>query len=280
MRSKTKSTIAFIVAGILLAACIGAAGLLVQSRSAATSFDPSPSLTVEDAEDGFPAVDWEYWQDVNPDVIGWVTVPGTPIDYPIVQAHADAPTWYLSHDVYGNWNIYGCPYLDADCEEEGFDSRVAYVFAHHMDDGSMFAPLASLDLDECREILLPAELCHRLQKWCQKYRIHTGPVFLSRVGEPLCRVTVWKLFKALCERAKVSARKVFPHNLWHLFARTFYNLEKNISKLADLLGHSSIETTRIYIMESGAEHERLLNAGHCGSAVRHEISQKDLWRRG
>ena len=92
MRSKTKSTIAFIVAGILLAACIGAAGLLVQSRSAATSFDPSPSLTVEDAEDGFPAVDWEYWQDVNPDVIGWVTVPGTPIDYPIVQAHADAPT--------------------------------------------------------------------------------------------------------------------------------------------------------------------------------------------
>lgn len=115
---------------------------------------------------------------------------------------------------------------------------------------------------KCRDILLPKELCHRLQKWCQKHRIHTGPVFLSRQGKPLCRVTVWKMFKALCERAKVSARKVFPHNLRHLFARTFYNLEKNISKLADLLGHSSIETTRIYIMESGAEHERLLNQMH------------------
>ena len=115
---------------------------------------------------------------------------------------------------------------------------------------------------KCREILLPAELCRRLQKWCQKRRIHTGPVFLSRQGKPLCRVTVWKLLKALCARANVARKKVFPHNLRHLFARTFYNVEKNISKLADLLGHSSIETTRIYIMESGAEHERLLNQMH------------------
>lgn len=115
---------------------------------------------------------------------------------------------------------------------------------------------------KCREILLPAELCHRLARWCQKCRIHTGPVFLSRQGRPLSRVTVWKLFKSLCERANVAWRKVFPHNLRHLFARTFYALEKNISKLADLLGHSSIETTRIYIMESGAEHERLLNKMH------------------
>ena len=115
---------------------------------------------------------------------------------------------------------------------------------------------------KCREILLPAELCHRLTRWCQKHRIHTGPVFLSRQGKPLCRVTVWKLLKALCSRANVAWKKVFPHNLRHLFARTFYDLEKNISKLADLLGHSGIETTRIYIMESGAEHERLLNKMH------------------
>ena len=115
---------------------------------------------------------------------------------------------------------------------------------------------------KCREILLPAELCHRLTRWCQKRHIHTGPVFLSREGKPLCRVTVWKLLKALCERANVAWKKVFPHNLRHLFARTFYDLEKNISKLADLLGHSSIETTRIYIMESGAEHQRLLNKMH------------------
>ena len=79
---------------------------------------------------------------------------------------------------------------------------------------------------KCREILLPAELCRRLQKWCQKRRIHTGPVFLSRQGKPLCRVTVWKLLKALCARANVARKKVFPHNLRHLFARTFYNVEK------------------------------------------------------
>lgn len=115
---------------------------------------------------------------------------------------------------------------------------------------------------KCREILLPAELCHRLTRWCQRRHIHAGPVFLSRIGKPLCRATVWKLLKALCEKADVAWKKVFPHNLRHLFARTFYQLEKNISKLADLLGHSSIETTRIYIMESGAEHERLLNKMH------------------
>ena len=115
---------------------------------------------------------------------------------------------------------------------------------------------------KCREILLPAELCHRLTRWCKKHHIHTGPIFLSRQGKPLCRVTVWKLLKALCQRANVAWKKVFPHNLRHLFARTFYDLEKNISKLADLLGHSSIETTRIYIMESGAEHQRLLNKMH------------------
>lgn len=115
---------------------------------------------------------------------------------------------------------------------------------------------------KCREILLPAEVCHRLTRWCQKHHIHNGPIFLSRQGKPLCRVTVWKLLKALCSRANVAWKKVFPHNLRHLFARTFYDLEKNISKLADLLGHSSIETTRIYIMESGAEHQRLLNKMH------------------
>lgn len=70
------------------------------------------------------------------------------------------------------------------------------------------------------------------------------------------------MMKALCERAGVAWKKVFPHNLRHLFARTFYDIEKNLSKLADVLGHSSIETTRIYIMESGAEHERLLNRMH------------------
>lgn len=109
---------------------------------------------------------------------------------------------------------------------------------------------------KCREILLPAELCHRLTRWCQKRHIHTGPVFLSRQGKPLCRVTVWKLLKALCSRANVAWKKVFPHNLRHLFAATFYNACKDVVRLADVLGHSSIETTRIYLVTSGKEHAR------------------------
>lgn len=115
---------------------------------------------------------------------------------------------------------------------------------------------------KCREILLPAKLCSRLQRWCARQHIHSGVVFLGRTGAPIHRVPVWKMMKALCERAGVAWKKVFPHNLRHLFARTFYDIEKNLSKLADVLGHSSIETTRIYIMESGAEHERLLNRMH------------------
>lgn len=115
---------------------------------------------------------------------------------------------------------------------------------------------------KCREILLPSQLCKRLERWCARQRIRSGPVFLTRNGRPLDRITVWKEMKALCKRAGVSEKKVFPHNLRHLFARTFYGIEKNLSKLADLLGHSSIETTRIYIMESGAEHQRLLERMH------------------
>lgn len=115
---------------------------------------------------------------------------------------------------------------------------------------------------KCREILLPGTLCKRLERWCRCQRIHGGPVFVTRTGHPLDRVTVWKEMKALCKQAGVAKEKVFPHNLRHLFARTFYSIEKNLAKLADLLGHSSIETTRIYIMESGAEHQRLLEQMH------------------
>lgn len=101
-----------------------------------------------------------------------------------------------------------------------------------------------------------------MERWCRRQHIHGGPVFVTRTGHPLDRVTVWKEMKALCKQAGVAKEKVFPHNLRHLFARTFYSIEKNLAKLADLLGHSSIETTRIYIMESGAEHQRLLEQMH------------------
>ena len=79
-------------------------------------------------------------------------------------------------------------------------------------------------------------------------------VFTTRTGKPLDRSNIWREMKALCERAGVDPRKVFPHNLRHLFARTYYSIEKDLSRLADILGHSNINTTRIYTMESGAVH--------------------------
>ena len=112
---------------------------------------------------------------------------------------------------------------------------------------------------KCREILLTEGLRRLLVGWCRRQGIRSGPVFLTRAGRPLGRVTVWRLLKGLCPRAGVNPGKVFPHNLRRLFATTFYRQERDLSKLADLMGHSSIETTRVYVMESGAEHERMLN---------------------
>jgi sortase B len=85
----------------------------------------------------FPVVDWEYWQGINPAIIGWVTVPGTDIDYAVVQAPTDYPAYYLSHDIYGNWNPFGCPYVDADCD--GARDRNTVIFGHNMGVPSMFA---------------------------------------------------------------------------------------------------------------------------------------------
>ena len=84
-------------------------------------------------------------------------------------------------------------------------------------------------------------------------------LFVTKKGNPLNRSNIWADMKKLCKEAQVSPEKVFPHNLRHLFARVFYSVQKDIAKLADILGHSSIETTRIYIMESGKEHRRKLN---------------------
>ena len=78
-----------------------------------------------------------------------------------------------------------------------------------------------------------------------------GTIFVTRTGKPVSRTNIWREMKSLCEQANVSPNKVFPHNLRHLFARTFYGIEKDIAKLADILGHSSINTTRIYIIQQG-----------------------------
>ncbi len=109
-----------------------------------------------------------------------------------------------------------------------------------------------------RTILIPGKLCRKLQKYAKKQKTASGEIFLTRNGKGLSRRQIWAELKALCKRAGVEASKVFPHNLRHLFARTFYRIYKDIAKLADVLGHSSIETTRIYLVSTGVEHARQL----------------------
>ena len=107
-----------------------------------------------------------------------------------------------------------------------------------------------------RTVLLPKKLRQSLQAYCERMKITRGPVFVTKSGKPVNRSNIWKEMRKLCAAAHVKTCKVFPHNFRHLFAVGFYQLEKDLAKLADLLGHASINTTRIYIMESGAEHER------------------------
>lgn len=107
-----------------------------------------------------------------------------------------------------------------------------------------------------RRIFLVPELKKKLLHYVKEQKIVTGAIFVTRNGRPVSRNNIWREMKSLCVQAKVSPSKVFPHNLRHLFARTFYSIEKDIAKLADILGHASINTTRIYIVTTGAEHKR------------------------
>ncbi len=109
-----------------------------------------------------------------------------------------------------------------------------------------------------RDILLPNKLRRKLLKYAKKNKIASGEIFLTGSGKSLSRGQIWREMKAICKKAGVEESKVFPHNLRHLFATTFYKVCKDIVKLADVLGHSSINTTRIYLMTSGAEHARQL----------------------
>jgi len=109
-----------------------------------------------------------------------------------------------------------------------------------------------------RTVFIMPKLKKLLLSYAKRNSIITGTVFISRNGNPLNRHNIWADMKALCEFADVDASKVFPHNLRHLFARTFYSIEKDLSRLADILGHSSINTTRIYTMECGAGHVKIL----------------------
>lgn len=113
-----------------------------------------------------------------------------------------------------------------------------------------------------RKIFLLPQLCKKLMIYAEKARVNHGAIFLGKNGKPIHRTTVWRKMKTLCKTANINPSKVFPHNLRHLFARVFYKIEKDIAKLADILGHSNINTTRIYIMSTGNEHKKRIEQMH------------------
>ncbi len=107
-----------------------------------------------------------------------------------------------------------------------------------------------------RSVFIVKELQKKLLRYAAEQNIQSGFIFITRTGKPMSRTNIWREMKGLCKQAGVNPQKVFPHNLRHLFARVFYGIEKDIAKLADILGHSSINTTRIYIISTGDEHRR------------------------
>ena len=134
-------------------------------------------------------------------------------------------------------------------------SEVKYITAEALRAGRADISLKG----KIRTVLLPGKLCRKLQKYAKKQKITSGEIFLTRSGKGVSRRQIWAEMKGLCKDAGVAPTKVFPHNLRHLFARTFYQASRDVAKLADVLGHSSIETTRIYLISTGAEHVRQLD---------------------
>lgn len=138
-RKNKGARVAFAVSAAGLACALVAGAVLLSWHS---SSNPSPTQGEATYDDGFIEVDWDYWAEINPDIVGWVTVDGTSINYPIVAASSDEPNFYLKHDVYGNYNSYGVPYLDAECKE-GMESDNVVILGHHMNDDSMFSDFAN-----------------------------------------------------------------------------------------------------------------------------------------
>jgi sortase B len=142
----------FCLAAVCLLALVALAVPYFTASTAASSVVPSPRGLppsaqqqipgLPDVDERFPVVDWDYWQEINPAIVAWVSVPDTHIDYAVVQAPKDNPTYYLTHDIYGNWNPYGCPYIDADCD--GITGSNIVVFGHNMGyDHTMFSDFAN-----------------------------------------------------------------------------------------------------------------------------------------
>lgn len=131
-------------------------------------------------------------------------------------------------------------------------SELQYITVEAVKNGEAVVSLKG----KTRTVFLVKELKKKLLRYTAEQNISSGSVFITRTGKPISRTNIWREMKGLCEQADVNPQKVFPHNLRHLFARVFYGIEKDIAKLADILGHSSINTTRIYIISTGNEHRR------------------------
>lgn len=147
-----------------------------------------------------------------------------------------------------------CLILQTICSTGIRVSELSYVTVEALKDGKAVVSMKG----KTRTIFLTKELRKKLMRYISEQQISEGPVFITRTGKPISRSNIWREMKGLCTEANVDPRKVFPHNLRHLFARIFYGLEKDIARLADILGHSSVNTTRIYIVSTGYEHRRCM----------------------
>lgn len=138
-RKSRKTGTLLIAVGLAALAVVAAVGTCLFIQRETTFKPPSPTASERTVDsDGYPDVDWGYWQSVNPHMIGWITVPGTRIDQPLVQEQPENRGYYLDHDIYGNASIWGSAYLSADCFEEGLESMNVVVYAHNNGDGAMF----------------------------------------------------------------------------------------------------------------------------------------------
>ena len=134
-------------------------------------------------------------------------------------------------------------------------SELRYVTVEAVNQGQTQVKLKG----KIRVVIFTKELCKILKRYVREQGIVAGAIFITRTGKPIDRHTIWKSMKKLCESANVAPEKVFPHNLRHLFARTFYGIQKDIVRLADILGHSSVNTTRIYTIENGEIHRQQMH---------------------
>lgn len=137
-------------------------------------------------------------------------------------------------------------------------SELQYITVEAVKKGNAVVSLKG----KTRTVFIVRELKKKLLSYATKQKIKSGMIFVTRNGKPINRTNIWREMKSLCKEANVDPQKVFPHNLRHLFARVFYGIEKDIAKLADILGHSSIDTTRIYIISTGTEHRQRIENMH------------------